>query len=375
MLKKKLLLIAIAAISITSCTPIYKKMNVDKETYAGLNDGLYANFQTSKGNMIVKLEDKKAPVTVANFVGLAEGKIDNTAKAKGVPFYDGTIFHRVIKDFMIQGGDPKGTGMGDPGYKFDDEKNDLKHKGKGILSMANSGPNTNGSQFFITEVPTPHLDGRHTIFGEVVNGFETIDSIATVEKGAQDKPRTDVVLEKVAIFSKGDEYKTYDAAKVFAEGKGKIKENNKAILDKIEADKKKKAEEFAANQQKLVDDLKATMQATPSGLYYKITEATEGKTANAGDVVSVHYAGKLVDGTEFDSSFKRNEPIEIPIGVGQVIKGWDEGILLLKEGESATLLIPSELGYGANGAGGVIPPNAWLIFDVKLVKVNSSLEN
>jgi peptidyl-prolyl cis-trans isomerase A (cyclophilin A) len=276
---------------------------------------------------------------------------------------------------MIQGGDPKGTGMGDPGYKFDDEKNDLKHKGKGILSMANSGPNTNGSQFFITEVPTPHLDGRHTIFGEVVNGFETIDSIATVEKGAQDKPRTDVVLEKVAIFSKGDEYKTYDAAKIFSEGKGKIKENNKAILDKIEADKKKKAEEFAANQQKLVDDLKATMQATPSGLYYKITEATEGKTANAGDVVSVHYAGKLVDGTEFDSSFKRNEPIEIPIGVGQVIKGWDEGILLLKEGESATLLIPSELGYGANGAGGVIPPNAWLIFDVKLVKVNSSLEN
>ena len=372
---KKNLLIAIAAISITSCTPIYKKMNVDKETYAGLKDGLYANFQTSKGNMIVKLEDEKAPVTVANFVGLAEGKIENKAKAKGVPFYDGTIFHRVIKDFMIQGGDPKGTGMGDPGYKFDDERNDLQHKGKGILSMANSGPNTNGSQFFITEVPTPHLDGRHTIFGEVVNGLEVIDSIATVEKGAQDKPRTDVVLEKVAIFSKGDAYKTYDAAKIFSEGKGKIKENNRAVLDKIEADKKKKAEEFAANQQKLVDDLKATMQATPSGLYYKITETTEGKKANVGDNVSVHYAGKLVDGTEFDSSFKRNEPIEIPIGVGQVIKGWDEGILLLKEGESATLLIPSVLGYGANGAGGIIPPNAWLIFDVKLVKVNSTLEN
>lgn len=370
---KKNLLIAIAAISITSCTPIYKKMNVDKETYAGLKEGLYANFQTSKGNMIVKLEDKNAPVTVANFVGLAEGKIDNTAKAKGVPFYDGTIFHRVIKDFMIQGGDPKGTGMGDPGYKFDDEKNDLQHTGKGILSMANSGPNTNGSQFFITEIATPWLDGKHTIFGEVVNGIEVIDTIANVEKGAQDKPKTDVVLEKVAIFSKGDEYKNYDAAKIFTEGKAKIKENNKAILEKIEADKKKKAEEFAANQQKLVDDLKATMQATPSGLYYKITQTTEGKKANVGDIVSVHYAGKLVDGKEFDSSFKRNEPIEISIGVGQVIKGWDEGILLLKEGESATLLIPSELGYGANGAGGVIPPNAWLIFDVQLVKVNTTL--
>lgn len=367
---KKSLLIALA-ISLTGCTPIYKKMNVDKETYEGLNDGLYANFQTSKGNMIVKFEDKKAPVTVANFVGLAEGKIDNTAKAKGVPFYDGTIFHRVIKDFMIQGGDPKGTGMGDPGYKFEDEKNDLQHTGKGILSMANSGPNTNGSQFFITEVATPWLDGRHTIFGKVVKGENVIDDIANVEKGAQDKPKTDVVLEKVSVFGKGDEYKNYDAAKVFNEGKGKIQSNNKAIQEKIEADKKRKETEFAANQQGLVDGLKSGMQSTPSGLFYKITKTTNGVAPKAGDDVSVHYAGKLVDGTEFDSSFKRNQPIEIPIGMGQVIKGWDEGILLLKEGETATFLIPAELGYGARGAGGVIPPNAWLIFDVELVKVNS----
>ncbi len=369
---KKNFLIAIAAISLTSCTPIYKKMNVDKETYEGLKDGLYANFQTSKGNMIVKFEDKKAPVTVANFVGLAEGKIENKSKAKGVPFYDGTIFHRVIKDFMIQGGDPKGTGMGDPGYKFDDEKNDLQHTGKGILSMANSGPNTNGSQFFITEVATPWLDGKHTIFGSVVNGVEVIDAIANVEKGAQDKPKTDVVLEKVAVFTKGDEYKNYDAASIFNDGKGKIQENNKAVMNQIEAGKKKKAEEFAANQQKLVDDLKAEMQSTPSGLYYKITKATNGAAPQRGDEVAVHYAGKLVDGSEFDSSFKRNQPIDIPIGVGQVIKGWDEGIMLLKEGETATLLIPSELGYGSAGAGGVIPPNAWLIFDVELVKVKSN---
>ena len=369
---KKNFLIAIAAISLSSCTPIYKKMNVDKETYEGLKDGLYANFQTSKGNMIVKFEDKKAPVTVANFVGLAEGKIENKAKAKGVPYYDGTIFHRVIKDFMIQGGDPKGTGMGDPGYKFDDEKNDLQHTGKGILSMANSGPNTNGSQFFITEVATPWLDGRHTIFGEVVNGKEVIDSIANVEKGPQDKPKTDIVLEKVSVFTKGDDYKNYDAAAIFNEGKGKIQENNKAAVAKIEADKKKKAEEFAANQQKLVDDLKAEMQSTPSGLYYKITKATNGAAPQRGDEVAVHYAGKLVDGSEFDSSFKRNQPIDIPIGVGQVIKGWDEGIMLLKEGETATLLIPSELGYGSAGAGGVIPPNAWLIFDVELVSVKNN---
>lgn len=369
---KKNLLIALAALSLVSCTPIYKKMNVDKETYEGLKDGLYANFQTSKGNMIVKFEDKKAPVTVANFVGLAEGKIENKSKAKGVPFYDGTIFHRVIKDFMIQGGDPKGTGMGDPGYKFDDEKNDLQHTGKGILSMANSGPNTNGSQFFITEVATPWLDGRHTIFGSVINGLDVIDVIANVEKGAQDKPKTDVVLEKVSIFTKGDEYKDYDAAKIFNEGKGKIKQNNQAILEKIAADKKKKEEEFFANQQRLIDEMKADMQVTASGLYYKITKTTNGVAPKAGDEVAVHYAGKLADGSEFDSSFKRGEPIEFPVGLGRVIRGWDEGIMLLKEGETATFVIPSELGYGAQGAAGVIPGNAWLVFDVELVEVNST---
>ncbi len=358
-LLNKSAILAAASFAMLSCTPIYKKMNVDKETYEGLKDGLYANLQTSKGNMIVKFEDKKSPVTVANFVGLAEGKIDNKAKAKGVPFYDGTIFHRVIKDFMIQGGDPQGTGMGDPGYKFDDEKNDLKHTGKGILSMANSGPNSNGSQFFITEVATPWLDGRHTIFGEVVKGENVIDDIAAVEKGAQDKPKTDVVLEKVSIFSKGDEYKNYDAAKIFTEGKAKIQEKNK----EVEAKKQAEAE-------KQLEGLKAGMTATPSGLYYKITKTTDGKAPKSGDKVAVHYAGKLPNGTEFDSSYKRNEPIEIAINQGMVIKGWDEGIMLLKEGEKATLLIPPALAYGERGAGGVIPPNAWLIFDVELVKVH-----
>lgn len=196
-MRNSIILTLATAAFITSCTPIYKKMNVDKETYESLKDGLYANLQTSKGNMLVKFEDEKSPITVANFVGLAEGKIENKAKKKGEPYYDGTVFHRVIKDFMIQGGDPKGTGMGDPGYKFDDEKNDLKHKGKGILSMANSGPNTNGSQFFITHVATPWLDGRHTVFGEVIKGENVVDSIASVKTGAQDKPLTPVVLEKV----------------------------------------------------------------------------------------------------------------------------------------------------------------------------------
>lgn len=353
---KKILLAAFAAAVLTNCTPIYKKMNVDKTTYEGLQEGLYANLQTSKGDMLVKLEDKESPVTVANFVGLAEGKIENKAKAKGSPFYDGTIFHRVIENFMIQGGDPQGTGMGDPGYRFEDEKNSLKHTGKGILSMANSGPNTNGSQFFITQVATPWLDGKHTIFGKVVKGEEIIDSIATVEKGANDKPKTDVVLEKVSVFGKGDDYKNYDAAKLFYEGKAKIQENNKQYAVKQEAE--------AAKQ---LETLKAGMQTTASGLMYKITKKGTGKKVEKGHQVSVHYAGRLTNGNEFDNSFKRGEPIDFTAGVGQVIRGWDEGLLLLNVGDEATFLIPSELGYGARGAGGVIPPNAWLIFDVQIV--------
>lgn len=356
---KKIILLLLAIISITSCTPIYKKMNIDKDFYNSLQDGVYAKMETSKGELIIKFFDKEAPVTVANFVGLAEGTIENKAKAKGVPYYDGIVFHRVIKNFMIQGGDPQGTGMGDPGYKFDDEKNELKHEGKGYLSMANSGPNSNGSQFFITEVATPWLDGRHTVFGKVIKGDDVIDAIANSETGAQDRPKQEIKIVKVTVFTKGDDYKKYDAAKIFNEGKGKIQESNKAYVAKQEAEAAKKLE-----------DLKAGMTTTASGLMYKITKSnSEGKAPKAGDMVSVHYAGKLTNGQEFDNSFKRGEPIEVPIGAGQVIKGWDEGILLLKEGESATLLIPSELGYGARGAGGVIPPNAWLIFDVELVKV------
>lgn len=353
---KKIILTASAGMMLINCTPIYKKMNIDKATYESLNDGLYANLQTSKGSMIVKLEDEQSPVTVANFVGLAEGTRENKVKKKGIPFYDGTIFHRVIENFMIQGGDPQGTGMGDPGYKFEDEKNDLKHLGKGYLSMANSGPNTNGSQFFITQIATPWLDGRHTIFGKVVKGEDVIDTIAGVEKGAQDKPKTDVVLEKVSILRKGDAYKKYDAEKIFEEGKGKIQEKNKAFLAKKEEEAKKKFEE-----------LKQGMQTTPSGLMYKITKKGEGAKVEKGNTLSVHYAGKLTNGTEFDNSFKRGEPIEFLVGMGMVIRGWDEGLQLLNVGDEATFLIPPDLGYGARGAGGVIPPNAWLIFDVKVV--------
>ena len=192
---KKIIALSITLLTLLNC----KTLEIDKETYEKLPDGLYGNLTTSKGDILVKFEDEKSPVTVANFVGLAEGKIENKAKKKGEPFYNGTIFHRVIKDFMIQGGDPQGTGMGDPGYKFDDEKNDLQHTGKGILSMANSGPNTNGSQFFITVAPTKWLQGKHAIFGQVVNGYDVIEKISKAAVGEGDKPKTDIIITRITI--------------------------------------------------------------------------------------------------------------------------------------------------------------------------------
>ncbi len=309
-----------------------------------MQDGLYAKFNTTKGSILINLEYKKTPGTVGNFVGLAEGNIENQAIPQGKPYYNGLKFHRVIADFMIQGGDPQGTGSGGPGYQFDDEIHpDLKHDGPGVLSMANAGPGTNGSQFFITHVETSWLDGKHTVFGKVVEGLEVVN---TVTQGD--------VIEEVEIIRVGADAESFNAVEVFRSFNGAKAER--------EAAAKKKSEE-------LLEELAAGFDKTDSGLRYKIIQQGEGVQAEKGKTVSVHYKGSLTDGTVFDSSYKRNQPIDFPLGVGQVISGWDEGIALLKVGDKARLVIPPYLGYGESGAGGVIPPNATLIFDVELVNV------
>lgn len=309
-----------------------------------MQDGIYAKFNTTKGEILVKLTHDKTPGTVGNFVALAEGNLENSVKPQGTPYYNGLKFHRVIPDFMIQGGCPLGTGTGDAGYKFDDEFHpDLTHSGPGVLSMANAGPGTNGSQFFITHIATPWLDNKHTVFGNVESGQDVVDAIAQ-----------DDTLESLEIVRVGGEAEKWNAVEAFRT---------------FEGSREKRLAEEKANAEAEMEKLAAGFESTDSGLRYKIIQTGSGAQAESGKTVSVHYEGSLTSGQVFDSSYKRNQPIDFQLGVGQVIPGWDEGIALLKVGDKARFVIPSNLAYGSAGAGGVIPPNASLIFDVELMDV------
>jgi peptidyl-prolyl cis-trans isomerase A (cyclophilin A) len=309
-----------------------------------MNNGLYAKFNTSKGEILVNLEFEKTPGTVGNFVALSEGNLENNVKPQGTPYYDGLDFHRVIADFMIQGGCPLGSGTGSPGYSFDDEFHpDLNHSTPGILSMANSGPASNGSQFFITHVATPWLDNKHTVFGNVVEGQDIVDVIAQGDK-----------LESIEILRVGEAAEKFNAIESF-----RVFEGSRA---KREEDAKQATKEA-------MDKIAAGYDETPSGLRYKVLQEGTGVNAEKGKTVSVHYKGQLIDGQVFDSSYERKQPIDFTLGVGQVISGWDEGIQMLKVGDKARFVIPSNLAYGSQGAGGVIPPDATLIFDVELMNV------
>ncbi len=308
-----------------------------------MNNGIYAKFTTPKGEILANLEYEKTPGTVGNFVALAEGNLENTARPQGEPYYNGLKFHRVIADFMIQGGCPSGNGIGNPGYKFDDEIHpDLKHDAPGKLSMANAGPGTNGSQFFITHIATPWLDGKHTVFGNVVEGQDIVNLV---------EQNDEMQLAILRIGKTAENWNATETFRTFEEACGR-----------------RKAEE-EIRQKELLDQVAASYDETVSGLRYKILQKGEGKKATKGAMISVHYEGQLLDGTVFDSSYKRKKPIDFTIGTGQVIAGWDEGIQLLQAGDKARLVVPSDLAYGERGAGNVIPPDATLIFDVELINV------
>lgn len=309
-----------------------------------MKNGIYARFNTTKGAVLVKLTHDLTPGTVGNFVALAEGNLENKARPQGTPYYNGLKFHRVIPDFMIQGGCPQGIGTGGPGYSFDDEFHpSLKHDKPGVLAMANSGPASNGSQFYITHVPTSWLDNKHTVFGNVVEGQDIVDAVAQGD-----------VLESLEIVRVGEEAEKWNAVEAFRT---------------FEGNRQKKIENAKREAEAKMEELAAGFDKTESGLRYKMIQTGSGKQAENGKTVSVHYEGSLENGKVFDSSYPRKKPIEFKLGQGQVIEGWDEGIALLKVGDKARFVIPAYLGYGASGAGGVIPPNATLIFDVELMDV------
>ena len=342
-----ILLCASILISMGGCSPMSESMKAIEG-----KDGVFAIMETSQGDIVLELHYKQTPLTVTNFVGLAEGKL---TAAKGKPFYDGLKFHRVIskangdgQDFMIQGGDPAGNGTGGPGYKFPDEfVDELRHTGPGILSMANAGPGTNGSQFFITHVATPWLDGKHTVFGKVVAGQDIVN-----------KTKQGDLIKKVTIVRQGEDAKNFTATQEDFDNRLKeLKEKNR-----------KAKEEAFKKTIEIVEKKFAGSTKTPDGIYYTITKEGNGEKIGGRKTVTVKYKGYLMNDQVFDSS-EFHEPLEFITAGGKMIPGFDIMVQDMKLNEKRTIVLPPDLAYGEAGAGGVIPGNAYIAFDVEVIKV------
>ncbi len=387
-MKNKILFLLLLSIStifaqkpVKSVAPKKQVITAPKVVPVDPTDGVFATFETTKGIIICQLEFEKAPITVASFVSLAEGtnKAVTNEKLKGKPFYDGLKFHRVIPNFMIQGGDPEGNGSGGAGYAFLDEiVPQLKFDKGGILAMANSGPATNSSQFFITHKDTSWLNGIHTIFGHVTSGMEVVNAIAQ-----------DDIIKKITISRKGEAATKFDAPKIFSEYNADKVGYAKKQLEKLELAKKAFELKYAPLRAKTIAYLntqKATAIKTASGLQYKIVGKGTGKKPTDGAKVYINYAGFLQDGNLFDScvenvnrTFGRFNPDRaaqkgyqpIPFQYGAktgLIPGFIEGLNNMSFGDKAILYIPSNLAYGAAGAGNVILPNTDIIFEVELLE-------
>ncbi len=317
-------------------------------------DMLIATISTKGGFIEIELFFEKAPLTVSSFAGLATGifeKETDKIERKG-PFFDGLTFHRVVPGFVIQGGDPQGTGTGGPGYSFSDEFHpELVHDSAGILSMANSGPGTNGSQFFITLGPTVHLDNKHSIFGKVKTGMELVETVMK-----------DDIIDSIKISATGSK------SKKFLNGLSweKFQNLEKEMLSAVEKEQDALLEQTIS----LIEAETPPFTKTDDEIY--IMEITKGTGAKvpANTTVRTHYELRLYgeDGI-VDSSYSRNSPFEFKAGGGQVIKGWDILVQNMRVGEKIRAIIPPDLGYGARGAGGVIPPNSFLDFTIELVEI------
>ena len=349
-MNKKLICILLCAsilISMGGCSPMSESMKAIEG-----KDGVFAIMETSQGEIVLELHYKQTPLTVTNFVGLAEG---NLKAAKGKPFYDGLKFHRVIskangdgQDFMIQGGDPAGNGTGGPGYKFPDEiVEELRHTGPGILSMANAGPGTNGSQFFITHVATPWLDGKHTVFGKVVAGQDIVN-----------KTKQGDLIKKVTIVRQGEDAKNFTATQ---------EDFDKRLVEVKEKNRKAKEEAFKKTIE-MVEKKFAGSTKTPDGIYYTITKEGNGEKIGGRKTVTVKYKGYLMNDQVFDSS-EFHEPLTFITAGGQMIPGFDIMVQDMKLNEKRTIVLPPDLAYGEAGAGGVIPGNAYIAFDVEVISV------
>lgn len=340
------MLMAVAILDFGGCKP----METPK-ALAG-KEGVFAVINTSKGDINLELFYKDTPLTVTNFVGLAEGKMD---AAKGKAFYDGLKFHRVIADFMIQGGDPAGNGTGGPGYKFEDEWCDkYSFDRPGYLAMANAGPNTNGSQFFITHVPTDWLNGKHTIFGKVIDeaSQKTVNAVAQNDK-----------INSVKIYRLGADAEKFSATQADFDALRKVAKENA-----IRAKEKANAEKIAA-----VEKAFPGFEKDENGIYWKIQKEGSGAVCGAKKTVTTEYKGYLVDGTVFDGSAKLlkggHEPLDFKTDGGQMIPGFDIMVQKMKKGELRTIVIPSDLAYGDRGYPGVIPGGAYIAFDIELVNI------
>ncbi|KJD33711.1 hypothetical protein PW52_13880 [Tamlana sedimentorum] len=368
--KSAFILSLLFLINLTSC----------KAQYPELEDGIYAEFITTKGVMVAKLEVEKTPITVANFVSLAEGTNTMVDSAyKGKKYYNNLIFHRVIDKFMIQGGDPTTTGMGNPGYKFKDEFHpDLKHDKPGILSMANSGPNSNGSQFFITEVPKPHLDNVHSVFGKLVIGINIQDSISNVDVDGRKRPKEDVVITELNIIRKGKTAKKFKANDIFI--------NHFAEEERLAKEKAEKEAAIITASKTKFDAQKSQAATLESGLKYFISEKGTGEKLRDGDIVLCHYAvyfenAKLLETSKLEIAealdavnekrklADKYEAVELELSAdAPLIAGLKEGLKQLSLGDKATFFIPYHLAYGEYGNRG-IPGKSNLIFEIETISL------